>query len=358
MGKKDDLTIECDETGPFRIKKMGNKRAIIRTRANADTTVWKSEMELPLGTMIRINRRRVLLNGKKRTNRKIYCFSYKNCQVAKNTRPAPGAATIRKIRNQLSSLVNKTTSWFTSLKKNNSNYQTIKCDEKRSWRIKKMDNGRAIIEIPDDNSSVWKSEMELPLGTMIEIMGFEPVLLNETSNQTIYMLSHEDCWVTKNTGPEQGAATNPKIRKIYSLLNKTISWFTSSKKNNSNYKTIKCDETGPLRIKNMHNGTATIQWRENDNPSVWKSEMELPLGTMSQIDFFEPFLFKGDDVSDRKVYQHSHGNCRLAKNTVPEQGEAIIPKIRKIYSLLNKTISWFTSSKNNSNYKTIKCNET
>merc|ERR1712232_430655 len=88
----------------------------------------------------------------------------------------------------------------------NSGNQTIKCNETKSWRIKNMDNGTAIINIPNDNTSVWKSEMELPLGTMIEIMGFEPVLLNgdETSNKTIYMLSHEDCWVTKNTGPAPG----------------------------------------------------------------------------------------------------------------------------------------------------------
>merc|ERR1712151_1172618 len=98
-------------------------------------------------------------------------------------------------------------------------------DERRSWRIKKMDNGRAIIEIPNDNTSAWKSEMELPLGTMIEIMGFEPVLLNgdETSNKTIYMLSHEDCWVTKNTGPApalwRGNVMNPSQGTFWSMFN-------------------------------------------------------------------------------------------------------------------------------------------
>merc|ERR1712125_311416 len=54
-------------------------------------------------------------------------------------------------------------------------------------------------------------------------------------NRTIYSLSHGDCWVTKNTGPEQGAGTISKIRnQLSSLVNKTTSWFTSLK-NNSNY---------------------------------------------------------------------------------------------------------------------------
>merc|ERR1712151_1109264 len=193
--------------------------------------------------------------------------------------------------------------------------------------------------------------MELPLGTMLQIDFFEPFLFkgDDVSDRKVYQHSHGNCRLAKNTGPEQGEAIIPKIRKIYSLLNKTISWFTSSK-NNSNYKTIKCNETKPLRIKDMHNGTATIKWRENDNPSVWKTEMELPLGTMIEIMGFEPVLL--NETSNRTIYSLSHGDCWVTKNTGPEQGAGTISKIRnQLSSLVNKTTSWFTSLKNNSNYQ-------
>jgi len=90
--------------------------------------------------------------------------------------------------------------WVDDMSEEDKILKTIKCDETKDWKIKKMDDGTAVITIVKDASSDWKSEMELPVGTKIDIMGWEMRLNNTVaSDAEVKEGSHEDCWVAKTT---------------------------------------------------------------------------------------------------------------------------------------------------------------